>query len=370
VALVNRSWDSGTQLQGRRYWQSTGAHHDGPVLLRSAESGTLTGVRGLPTTDNAFNLRKVRWDGGHLNCVNKQGLVHEDWPQPDNIPGAVHLTLPPTTLTAAKVAARTNPSRPVVDVPVLIAELGDVPKLIRLAGRTIYGKAGSAYLSWQFGWAPLLGDLNKLLDFGSHVSNRVQEIKRLNSRGGLKRRIGPVNHENVLQSTGWGVSETKNGWVSVYSRRETRRKQWATARWRSTVPNISEAHAQILATRSTLGLDLTMSTVWEALPWSWMADWFGNVGDYLMGSRNTVPAQLVSCCVMTHTRTEMRHVLVNLPSGASYDPPWWDVDDKVRSPSLPSVTASVPFLDPGRLAIVAALTGTWLDRNKRFRLGK
>jgi uncharacterized protein YceK len=274
----------------------------------------------------------------------------------------------PQRLNPTKIAALTNPSRPVVDVPVFIAELGDVPKLIRLAGNSLLGKSGSAVLAWKFGWAPLIDDLKKLLDFGSMVSKRTKEIQRLYSQGGLKRRVGGKK-DSTINYYGSEVYQTYyNGNAYGTTEWRTEQTEWGTARWRPTVPSIPDGMAHLLAVRSTLGLDLTMSTVWEALPWSWMADWFGNVGDYLMANRNTVPCELVSCCYMRHVYTDHKRFLISTPPGTTTILPYRYSEYKDRVVGGPSLAADMPFLDAGRLSIIGALAAIWADRKFSLRV--
>jgi hypothetical protein len=262
---------------------------------------------------------------------------------------------------------------------VFLFELKDLPGMIKYAGSALKGlkkpippstrdaiqRAGGANLQWQFGWAPLISDLTKLLDFQSHVAKRRNELDRLYNKGGLRRRVqvGEVSVSAKTSSTIFHTGPTVTGHTVT----TTECKRWATVRWRprsSIIPSVSKIEQQ--AFRSALGLDLTISTVWELLPWSWLIDWFTNIGDILMSQRNTVPADPEMGACMTHTRTRKDWIIesVSVPTVTCTNA--YAVEEtKARSAFVPtpSLTAGIPLLGAGQLSILGSLIvtrkGSW-----------
>lgn len=200
---------------------------------------------------------------------------------------------------------RTRPSRPIMDLSQSLGELKDVPSLTTpLAGfqriadlvrrgvpaprstREFARTVGQEYLNVDFGWAPLLSDIGKLLEF-QETFNRRMEFLRKNNGKSLRRRL------TLVDSTTNNVSETPSTNVGAYltcgahgswqgkvtTETISKRKIWYSAGYRlhfpdlSTPDNIREVRNALLGTRPSI------STVWELTPWSFLADWVTNIGD-------------------------------------------------------------------------------------------
>jgi hypothetical protein len=97
------------------------------------------------------------------------------------------------------------------------------------------------------------------------------------------------------------------------------------------------------------------STIWELIPWSWLSDYFFNVGDYLAANRNGANVIAEMACVMHHHRTVAQQVVTS-----SF--PWFSttagkhrIDQKVRRLATAGITAVVPFLSIGQLVTMSSL---------------
>jgi hypothetical protein len=116
--------------------------------------------------------------------------------------------------------------------------------------------------------------------------------------------------------------------------------------------------------RALLGVTdniIDFSTVWEALPWSWLIDWGTTVGDYLKAKRNIIPAVLQDVRIMRHVRSEWtwsRVVYATNPEG-SMSSGFRVLETKSRSPSTPvAPTAHFPFLSGKQVGILSSLAVT------------
>ncbi|UJQ85164.1 MAG: putative maturation protein [Boaesivirus pseudofaecivicinum] len=262
--------------------------------------------------------------------------------------------------------ARTNPSRPVVSLPVFIGEIRDAPRLIRLAGDSILRKGASGYLSWEFGWKPLLSDLRRIMDFEGQVNKRVSEIQRISSRGGLRRRVslGSGSTKDTLTNVTLdgvyvqvtGTRQVENSW-----------KTWGTVRWLPD-PNVSlptsNDKLRALARKAIFGLSADPGAIsavtWNLIPWSWLVDWFTNAGDFLEAHNNTVPAVPYNACIMKHVIAEARFTRT-MTSASS----WVTGGDasivhhlKMRRLATATLAANLPFLSGRQLSILGALAIT------------
>lgn len=292
-----------------------------------------------------------------------------------------NLGLPSDGSAATTAVARTNPSRPTVDLPVFLGELRDLPRLFKNHGDLLIDKgfwkalkvskrykvrrpvsrAADAYLNYTFGWDPLIGDIGKFLTFTSYVDKRVQELEKLFSRG-LKRRIDIASASvssklanETLQSLGVTIN------VPLYH--EASEEVSAFLRWfpKNILATPGNAEIRRLAWRATLGLTIDLKTMWELMPWSWMIDYATTVGDYLAAHRNTVPARPGPVQVMRHKRAQITTERWSNSSGA-FCTPWKAIrETKSRVVSQPSLEAYLPFISGRQLSILGSIA--FLRRN-------
>jgi hypothetical protein len=270
-------------------------------------------------------------------------------------------------LTNAEVAAKTqassNPSRPVVDVPIALLELREFPELFRIAGNTLLKKLGSLNLNYRFGWKPMMQDLANLSIFSHHVDNRVRELTALRESG-IRRKVlcsnlsETINYNELVNSASYAS-------MQVRMTKMTRLRQWGFMTW---TPNDQEwpASGEALrrfATKAVEGLTIDPSTVWNVLPWSWLVDWCTSVGDYFSAYRNIVPATPSPVMVMKHTLTETRFEGkqgegdFGTNNGPIIDPGGCTYETKSRSPRVsPAIEAHLPFLSVGQMSILGSLS--------------
>jgi len=257
--------------------------------------------------------------------------------------------------------ARTNPSRPLFNLPAWIGELKDLPGLFKIAGDTLLRKGANAFLSYQFGWRPLISDMNKALNFSSQFRSRAEEWRRLHSSGGLKRRIN-LGIQTVQSDPQNVVIHSSNGLVVAKKRSITTSKTWATLRWRpdeGNLPPTTKADSERYA-RALLGAGVSGFTqaAWQLMPWSWMIDWFGNIGDYLQATDNTIGASsgVVNVMTTTITNTEFTVLQDQTDSWILGGDGSCTLKTITRAQgSGPTITATLPNLSARQLSILGAL---------------
>lgn len=202
----------------------------------------------------------------------------------------------------AKLLSRTNPFRYEVSVPVMIAELVEAASLLKLASANFLTLVGSQHLNWEFGWKPTISDIKTLSGITTAIESRIREFNSLLEHGGLRRRIS-LSSGSTSRDEGW-VPLYSNGWTSAWSRPHTswKSKVWGSVRWKpnrdspidlTTLASFNEA--------CKIVLDLQVpdaSTIWEAIPFSWLVDYFLNVGDSLQALENTDKVLPYDICIM------------------------------------------------------------------------
>lgn len=186
---------------------------------------------------------------------------------------------------------------PVVSVPNMILELPSTLALWKDLHRPLMAlfrdkgvrrrwKNGSdALLSQQFGLFPLIGDIKKLISSKRTVHTALQQILKEQSSGvsRISRRLpasavsGSISG-NRLSNEGYELVQSDPFATGcLIAKRRIRRYLDCSD------PAIASAMAQAL-----YGWNRPLSTLWEATPYSFVADWFLPVGDYLAGLEKSV----------------------------------------------------------------------------------
>jgi hypothetical protein len=235
-----------------------------------------------------------------------------------------------------------SPLRPGVDLGVDIAEVRDLPRLVK--GRLDSLKSVVSSLSnpkgladWvlaiNFGWKPLLADIRKTIELFKKLDKRVDFILR---NGGipLRRRtppFDPVVTEEVLfeysgpDDQGWMRDiPFPSGWEDPPGQPGDGQSRFECKLvCRKTVTEAASCVmlyylGDLPPTKPELRLRLlglipNESLLWEATRWSWLIDWFSNLGDIIDNIRSSLRERLVSpyAYVQRHTVREYTWTATN-----------------------------------------------------------
>ena len=249
---------------------------------------------------------------------------------------------------AWKVMSEANPSAPITSVPTFIAELKDLPSLMKnwyglfLRGKSAFRPSqanwrppkgaprqppsswnkmlqlipetiASGHLTWRWAIAPFIDDIRKFCDASFHISRNLAMLQRLQDGKALRRRVSlrtttysEVQSNVFLHSDGTII---KGDLLTSCSE-----KSWGTVTYSlpkstdlGTSPgSLAEANRQLNRMRrltygiTTYGL---LETAWELMPWSWMVDWFTNLGSVISANNNSLGLQRGSICLMQTINT-------------------------------------------------------------------
>jgi hypothetical protein len=321
-----------------------------------------------------FNVNAKSTDGGIINKPYTGGFASwfnqyvADILRTKSSLGHLTISSRPNIYSVSTDAVnRTNPSRPVVDLPVDIFDFRPGLESIRDEGfrvarrfgrRETHLTPGSGWLNYQFAIAPLVGDIRKLLTVQNAVARRIAYINRLYDGTGIRRTVRHSSHSATAtqslscQSSGTSINRT------FYS--NTKLEVTCHVRWKPTSRSgLRPPPAQIVAwaNRAVRGLTVDFSTLWELCPWSWLIDWFADVGSYLSTTRNIIPARLMGVYPMYHTTT--LHTCDGYSSGnVTMTPIRVTRYTKERLVGETGPTARLSFLTARQLSIAAALMST------------
>ena len=219
----------------------------------------------------------------------------------------------------------------------------------------------SYHLSFTFGWIPLISDLRRLADFANQTDKVLARLEKLYSGKGLRRRLEKGLGSDTKESVTNNIAiESAHGEVFFCSRKTfTTARRWATVRWRPTTVPKRSLHSEYyrrLALRTALGLNLQTVYLWNAVPWSWLVDWFTNVGDYLSTHSNVIPAVSGPVNLMTYTKTTAVFTRTDNLKTVIGGEGVWIHESKIRTIGTSgTLVTELPFLDARKLSILAAL---------------
>lgn len=281
-----------------------------------------------------------------------------------------------------------KPGKPGADLSVFIGELRDIPRMFQLRLRK-FKDLGNLYLNYQFGWRPFLRDIRKFIDTTQKLAKTLQYFR--NNNGKPVRRGGIVHLEetsvksDVVGScadpppTGLTYYHYKLPLPSPRYQKVTYnyQKVWFDAVFQFWIPDIDSPEWISRVRRRLYGLNVSPSVVWELIPWSWLIDWFTNIGDIMSNLSSSDSADnLVAryAYLMTHTIQRVTYATtapvvfykkrygINGP-GDTWTPhilPWyiqWERKQRVAA-SPYGFSLSWPDFTLRQLAILAALAIT------------
>lgn len=247
---------------------------------------------------------------------------------------------------AWEILSKANPSAPDVSLATTLLELKDIPSLMRswyglfarrprgLTGRLLERRNGdltykgylppqwalilartpeiiaSGHLTWRWAIAPFIRDMRALLDLQYLTSRRVAELQKLFTGRVIRRRVplgknvqrtSQVNQ--ILHSEGLVIKGTRN-----VNYTET---VWGTVKYRAKSKlNVAILHKEGELRRRAYQLVTgittheALATAWELMPWSWLVDWFLQIGTVIRATNNSLDLVHSDCCLMRHTTSE------------------------------------------------------------------
>jgi hypothetical protein len=212
---------------------------------------------------------------------------------------------------------RFKPGKPVVSLGQAIAELKDTPQLLFKRIKK-FRDLGGNYLALEFGWKPFLRDIFDLLKSIKSIDKQVAQLKRDN--GVWIRRKGILftdededNYDSPIDG-GYMLYPNNAATVSTFriidkyklSIKSTRTCSFS-GKFRYYIPGLkSQKWGDVSAIQRLWGLELDPELLYELFPYSWLADWYSNLGDVISNLCSDLEDHLVAkyAYVMLHTKKD------------------------------------------------------------------
>lgn len=324
-----------------------------PTDLQLYESGTYVPVRTLSRVNG------WQWHNCPLSYQPAIPDPRQKWPV---------LTALDRNNLAWEILSKTNPSVPHVSVPTAVGELKDLPGLVEGYGKGLLRACVNGYLSWRWAIKPMISDLRKLLRFQKAVNERLTWLYRLRAGETLRKRV-VLSVTAINDSPSSVFIDTTGCWIVGTAQLRYVQKSWGTAQWKllpdSTLPEVGSRELNRLAWELTFGITSheLLATAWELTPWSWLADWFSNVGNVIAATNNSVGCTWGDVCYM---RTSQANRVVTYGSGSDADQlaalagqEYYAATIRkeryVVFPVLPLPVPQLPILTNGQWSILTAL---------------
>lgn len=191
----------------------------------------------------------------------------------------------------------TSPTMPEANLTGLLAEtLQNIPKIVGHTLLTMQSKVdffrslGGEYLNLQFGWAPFIRDIEKLF---LSVSSSIETLRQFERDSGRVVRRRFRFPRQMLESSSVEALFTMNASFGgdqankrVRGARDLSitRDIWFSGAYVYYVPKggdsiFGQLDRYEALVNHALGTRFTIDTLYQLAPWSWLIDWYINIGD-------------------------------------------------------------------------------------------
>lgn len=158
----------------------------------------------------------------------------------------------------------------------------------------ILKNAGSEFLNAEFGWLPLVGEVEDTASAIRHHRDVIQQYERDANRQVRRRFVYPEEHSSETLSKVEGRAGFIGGSTGnfnaptpgiITTTREVTRRRWFEGAFVHPPLVTGDSMTKTLNAGTEadklFGLSLTPNLLWELTPWSWAADYFTNAGDVI-----------------------------------------------------------------------------------------
>lgn len=181
-------------------------------------------------------------------------------------------------LLAAEAMDRMKPDLTVVSVPNFLLEIKDWRRMFDFwrSDRSFKKNVAGMHLGWNFGWKPFISDCQKIYSSIMNIADRLNEWEKSVESGNLLNRSCDLSTTQVLyqgQFNYGGIATRPCVWSASHVRTVT-----GHCRLRPLPFKVAPGFERILrAHLQALGIAPRASIIWEALPLSFVVDWFFDV---------------------------------------------------------------------------------------------
>lgn len=265
-----------------------------------------------------------------------------------------------------ELLSRTNPFRTTYSVPVMFKELIDISSMFRFTSQSLASTAGSAYLNYRFGWESFIKDLLLFGKITIQLERRLKEIDSLMKAGGLRRKVSLDKYTTFEDpSPKTAISSPAPLWLRIQPHVQYTTEVWATCRWFPAPGAWQELESWSPLERFNQALKAVFDlrtpspeTVWNLIPWTWLIDYFIDIGPRLSAMSNSTLANAEYVCIMRETKMKVTGTVLETSSfstvSGDYGGEYHLKKRKVLTPRV-NLPSSLNFFTENQAKVILAL---------------
>jgi hypothetical protein len=191
------------------------------------------------------------------------------------------------------------------------------------------------YLNYEFGWRLLVNDIKAMHALTKSIDRHIYDILSRNGRNTRRKIRYPEETTDGETYTAdvpynyWDVGGAPNNHVWRDSRTTLRyeatviTRTWGSFGFHYWIPDTSSPVWQAKALSVLYGVAPTPQLLWDLLPWSWLGDWFTNIGDVVSNiSVNAVDNLVVRYAYLMRNTITTRRCIADCSHSGSSSPGW------------------------------------------------
>lgn len=166
-----------------------------------------------------------------------------------------------------------------LSLPNFLLELDDVGKLFQLWKKKLSTAKNVAglHLNYSFGWKPLMSDIRAMCDVLANLIQRLEEFEKSANVTSKSHWYLPSTSTSKSGSFNYSTSPGKCYWSGTVSRTKT-----AGLIYRPQPFEVTRGYEMMLrAYLDALGFELNPRILWDAIPFTFVLDWFFGIGSWL-----------------------------------------------------------------------------------------
>lgn len=177
-----------------------------------------------------------------------------------------------------EAAERLRPDLTTVSIPNFLLDIKDLKALFKLwkSNLSLAKNAAGAHLNYKFGWAPTYGDISAMVDV---IRNMQAKLKAFEDSLGRVFTRSTTIFQDSFESSGHSLPQSN---VDLWWNGSITRTVTAHFKWRPKPLAVMGGMDKILrAYLDALGFELNPRILWDAVPFTFVIDWFFGVGSWL-----------------------------------------------------------------------------------------
>jgi len=242
-----------------------------------------------------------------------------------------------------------------------VLELKDIRRIpdVWSKRRGVLKNIANAHLNYAFGIAPLVSDITSLVNTFTNFRKKVRDLqsgsgKTITRHFSSTLPVSTLPMESVVYSEGGADYEvrSRHSWVKTP-------RYHASMRYSYKLPDMTQIGNQVLALLDALGVRRDGAIIWNAIRFSFVADWFVRCGKFLNGlsvDNLQIPVVIEDFCHSANY--SILNELLDSDFGARHLVCQRAISYYIRRRTIPRL--NVPSLDKGEVTISKVALGASL----------